>query len=122
MDDLDATVLGTTTGQATLAVKDLGDWRSVYSMLPLRRDLIRGLCRYAGVHVYSETDDPFSANAGYAMIHTATEGDKRITLPSAADVTELVTGREVGEGVSVIEEHLPAGATRIYRLQRAGAR
>jgi len=37
-------------------------------------------------------------------------------LPGEADVTELVTGNEIGAGLSVIEERLPAGVTRIYRM------
>ena len=113
-----ATVLATTGGRPTLALRDFGTWRSVYSALPLKRELLQGLCRYAGVHVYSETFDPFFANAGYAVIHTATAGPKRLTLPAAADVTELVTGQPVGKGLSVIAQDLPAGVTRIYRLQR----
>ena len=105
-----------TADRPTLAVREFADWRSVYSMLPLRRELLLGLCRYVGVHVYSETFDPFFANRSYAMIHTSTEGMKRIVLPGEADVTELVTGNEIGAGLSVIEERLPAGVTRIYRM------
>jgi len=116
VDDPSAIVLGTTAGRPSLAVSEFASHRSVYSMLPLKRDLLQGLCRYAGVHVYSESSDPFFAGAGYAMIHTATHGLKRILLPEKADVVELVTGQEVGKGLSVIEEHLPAGVTRIYRL------
>jgi len=118
VDDPQATVLGTTAGRATLAVRQLDDWRSVYSMLPLSRELLQGLCRYAGAHVYSESFDTFYANAGYAMIHTATEGVKRIALPGKADVTELVSGKQLGEGIRVIEQDLPAGVTRIYRIDR----
>ena len=116
VDDPQVTVLGTTADRPTLAVREFADWRSVYSMLPLRRELLLGLCRYVGVHVYSETFDPFFANTSYAMIHTSTEGMKRIVLPGEADVTELVTGNEIGAGLSVIEERLPTGVTRIYRM------
>ncbi len=116
-----ATILATTAGKPTLALREFATWRSVYSALPLKRELLQGLCRYAGVHVYSESLDPFFANAGYAVIHTATAGPKRLALPAPADVTELVTGRPVGTGLSVVAQDLPAGVTRIYRLQRPGA-
>jgi len=118
VDDPDATVLGTTAGLPTLAVKEQDGWRSVYSLLPLDRGLLLGLCRYAGVHVYSETLDPFSASAGYLMLHTATEGTKRLKLHEPAEVTELTEGRELGKGLEAIEEQLPAGVTRVYRLGR----
>lgn len=116
--DPTATVLATTASRPTLAVREFEGWRSVYSAMPVKRELLNGLCRYAGVHVYSDSADPFFANAGYAVIHTATAGVKRITLPVPADVTELVTGKQVGKGLSAIEQDLPAGVTRIYRLQR----
>ncbi len=71
----------------------------------------RWRAEYAGVHVCSDTYDTFFANRSYAMLHTATAGDKRMVLTEPADVTELVTGRSLGP-VNVIEEALPAGVTR----------
>lgn len=113
--DPQATVLATTAGQPSLVVREFADWRSAWSLLPPRRELLLGLCRYAGVHVYSESFDPFFANTGYAVIHTASAGAKRITLPVPADVTELTTGVSMGKRVRTIEDRLPAGVTRIYR-------
>lgn len=116
IDDPAATVLATTAGRPSLAVKELEGRRSVYSLLPLKREVLQGLCRAAGVHVYSDTFDALSANTGYVMLHTLGPGKKRITLPRAAGVRELVTGRELGKNLDVIEEQLPEGVTRIYRL------
>ena len=116
IDDPAATVLATTAGRPSLAVKDLEGRRSVYSLLPLKREILQGLCRAAGVHVYSDTFDALSASAGSVMLHTLGPGKKRIVLPRAAGVRELVTGREMGKNLGVIEEQLPAGVTRIYRL------
>lgn len=115
VEEPQATVLGTVAGRPALAVREFADWRSVYSLTPLRRELLHGLCEYAGVHVYSDTYDTFFANRAWAMLHTAEAGEKRIELPAPAAVTELVTGRSLGR-VSAIEETLPAGVTRIYRL------
>lgn len=116
--DADATVPGTVADRPALAVRECDDWRSVYSLLPLRREILQDLCEYAGVHVYSDTHDTFFANRSYAILHTATAGDKRIVLTEPADVTELVTGRSLGP-VDVIEEALAPGVTRIYRLEAA---
>jgi len=116
IDDPAATVLATTAGRSSLAVKEQDGRRFVYSLLPLKREVLQGLCRYAGVHVYSDTFDAFSANAGYAMLHTLNPGRKRIALTTPADVQEIVTGRKIGRNIDAIEEQLPAGVTRIYRL------
>lgn len=116
VDDPAATVMATTAGRPSLAVREWDDRRSVYSLLPLKAETLQGLCRYAGVHIYSESFDAFSANAGYATLHTLSPGRKRIVLPCKVGVRELVTGREFGPVREVIEEPLPAGVTRIYRL------
>lgn len=116
VEDPDSVVLGRTGRHASLAVKEFDSWRSVYSMLPLSRELMLGLCRYAGVHVYSETFDPFSANKSFVMIHTASAGPKRIVLPGIHDVADALSGRPVASGVSEIQESLPMGVTRIYRI------
>ena len=116
VNDPAAVALGRTGEHVSLAVREFDDWRSVYSMLPLTRTLLLGLCRYAGVHVYSETFDPFSASKSYVMIHTASAGPKRIVLPGRHDVVDALSGRPVGEGIAEIEKTLPKGTTRIYRI------
>ncbi|NLX98363.1 MAG: hypothetical protein GXY83_19570 [Rhodopirellula sp.] len=116
VDDPEATVLGHTGPYDSLAVKRCDGWRSVYSMLPLTRELLHGLCREAGVHVYSESFDPCFANSGYAMIHTATAGEKRIALPGVFDVFDALSEKPLATAASAIEERLPQAATRIYRL------
>ncbi|NQT12970.1 MAG: beta-galactosidase, partial [Planctomycetes bacterium] len=120
VDDPDAVVLGRTGQNASLAVKEFDTWRSVYSMLPLTRELLLGLCRYAGVHVYCETFDTLSANKSFVMLHTASAGPKRIVLPGTHDVTDVLSGRPVAEGVGEIRETLPMGVTKVYRTTPRG--
>ena len=117
VEDPEATILARTGARASLAVREFPAWRSVYSMLPLSREIFLGLCRYAGVHVYSETFDPFAANKSFVMIHTAAAGTKRIVLPGAHDVSDVLSGRTVAIDARVIEERLPAGVTRSYRIE-----
>ncbi len=116
VDDAHATVLGHTGPYGSLAVKSCDGWHSVYCMLPPTRELLHGLCREAGVHLYSDSFDPFSANSAYAMLHTATAGDKRILLPGTFDVYDALSGKPVGRSLDAIEESLAKGVTRIYRL------
>ena len=116
--DPEARIIGTVAGKPALAVKEFDGWRSVYSLTPLTPDRLREICDYAGVHIYSRTNDVLAANAGFVMLHTAGAGDKEIRLPGVYNVTELLSGRKLGDGISVIEESLPAQATRIYQLKQ----
>ena len=119
-DDPEALMLGRLSpgGPAGLVVREFDSWRSVYCAAPgVPTAILRGLVRYAGGHVYSTSDDPFSANERYLMIHTSTGGMKRIALPGPREVTDVLEGDIVGRDARSIDVELPAGVTRIYRLQ-----
>ena len=98
----------------------MGKWRSVYSLMPLTRYHLRAICKYAGVHIYSELDDQLFANESYVMLHSVKGGDKTIRLPGKSyTVTELYSGKKLGTGVSVFtDKNVPAGTTRLYRLDK----
>ena len=115
--DAEATVLARNEDCAGLALKEYPDWRSVYSLLPADRELLLGLYRYAGVHVYCESFDVVGASRDYLMLHTSSAGEKILRLPRPCRVTELTSGRVLGERMETIRETLPTGETHIYRLE-----
>ncbi len=120
VNDSDAKVLGTVDGNPALAVKELEQWRSVYSLMPLSKELLMGLCDYAGVHVYSRSFDVLFANRNYLMLHTSSPGRKTITLPDKSDVTDIFTDKTIGRGIDRFTEDIPKNTTRIYKLIRPG--
>lgn len=84
--------------------------------MPLTKELLMGLCDYAGVHVYSRSYDVFGANASYIMLHTTNAGNKKINLPAKYDVKEIFSGKTVGKDITDIREYVPGKATRIYQI------
>lgn len=114
--DKNVKVLGTAEGKPVFVIKDFQSWKSVYTLMPLNKEMLKGLMEYAGVHVYSRSNDVLLSNKSYIMLHTSTEGDKTITLPGKYNVKEILTGKEIGKGVSEFTEKLPAQSTRIYYL------
>lgn len=110
-------IIGTANGKGALAVKDFGHWRSVYSLMPLTKELLMGLCDYAGIHVYSRSFDILTANKSYIMLHTSTAGEKIIKLPNVSAVTEILTGNQINKKTDKIVETLPAKSTRIYEIK-----
>ena len=58
-----------------------------------------------------------TANERFVMLHTVTAGEKTIALPKPCAVTELITGIDLGDRLLQIRATLPAGVTRIYRLE-----
>ena len=112
--------LVSTADGGIFAAKEMGKWRSVYSLMPLTRNHLRAVGKYAGVHIYSDTDDELFANRSYVMLHTRLGGDKTIRLPHGKyTVTELYTKRKLGTGVTTFTDpKVPAGTTRLYLLEK----
>jgi hypothetical protein len=115
--DEQASVLASTPVGGALAVKELGDWRSVYSEIPLTSELLQGLCDYAGVHVYSRSYDVLYANKSYVSLYTQEAGNKTISLPQRGSVREVLSGQSVAKSVNQFSEHVPAETERLYLLE-----
>lgn len=116
--DKDVKIIGTAENKPALVLKEFGNWKSVYSLLPLNKELLTGLCEYAGVHVYSKSYDMLTANKSFIMLHTSSDGEKTITLPDNYNVKEILTGTEIGKSLNKFTEKLPAQSTRIYQISK----
>jgi hypothetical protein len=100
-----------------LAVREFPQWRSVYSLLPLSKELLLGLCDYAGVHVYSRSYDILSVNSGYLMLHAVNGGVKTLSLPRSATVRELFSGKKISAGGKKFTDRVEKKHTRVYELK-----
>ena len=121
-DDSAATVVGVLQpqGEDGLVVKEYEDWRSIYFAAPMMDTaLFRGIARYAGCHVYSETDDILDANSRYLMLHTTSAGNKDIRLPVKCTIRNLIEDRDVAKDAD--ELHFTSkrpGETLLFVLER----
>jgi hypothetical protein len=100
-----------------LAVKEFKNWRSVYSLMPLNKELLMGLCDYAGVHVYSRSFDVLNLNESYLMLHSVKKGKKIIKLKQPAKITELISGKIIGKNIDTIRIDVPAKTTKLFRIE-----
>ena len=111
-------VLASTPSGAALAVKELENWRSVYSEIPLTSEMLQGLCDYAGVSIYSRSFDVLYANKSYVMLYTSTAGDKTIQLPAKFTVRETLTNQIIARNVNQFTETVAAETARLYYLEK----
>ncbi|HEY3289152.1 MAG TPA: hypothetical protein VGK87_03400 [Anaerolineae bacterium] len=94
------------------------DWTSVYSAAPnLPSGVLRELARYAGVHIYSESDDVFYSDRSFIAIHTVRAGRKVIRLPRIADVREAFENKLIGLACDTFTDEVAAGDTRLYHYE-----
>jgi len=101
-----------------LAVKEMDGWQSVFTFAgPLPADLWRGLARFSGTHVYSETNDVLLADSSLVALHSIRRGEKVLSLPAPARVTDLVTGEVMVAPGGSIRFDLEAPQTRVFRIE-----
>ena len=102
--------------KTAMAAREFDDWKSVWIGAPnAPSHLLRGIARWAGVHIFSESDDVLSASANWVSLHTVKPGLKRIGLPRRAKaVWEAFSNRLVGKHLTEIQEAFDAPETRLY--------
>ncbi len=105
----------TSKGRVAAFVKDRGDWTLFWSAVPgLRAPLLRELARRSGVPVVSSSDDPLFAGRGFVGIHAASNGEKRIVMPRAGKVRELISGKRWKGKTKEITVPMKVGETLIF--------
>ena len=117
VDDPDATVLAEYQGSGlpSVAARDFGKWKSVFIGEPtLPLEMLRGLCRYAGVNVWTTGDDVFSAGNGWVLLHSTRDGNRVLRLPTSAPLYDLTESRFVSEGTRDYRFFVKSGATRLF--------
>ncbi len=90
-------------------------WASLYSAAPMvPPGVLREIARYAGAHIYSESEDVFYADRNHVMLHTVRGEVKTVRLPHRSDVREAYSGRSVGRDCTEFCDWMDAGTTHVY--------
>lgn len=99
--------------------RSFGSWTSVFASVPgLPEGILREIFRRAGVHVYTDAGVVVSANASWLMLHAADARSLRVELPRACRrVTDVVTGRMVGENVKSFDWTVGRHSTSVFVME-----
>lgn len=119
--DEKAVVLGEyiQTGLPSIAVKDMGTWRSVFiGERQLSVDLVRGLCRYAGVHVWSQSSDVVRVAPPFLAVHSVGDGVVHLQFPQRQTVYDLTEGRLLAEDAGNLRLNMRMGQSGLYAVGR----
>ena len=96
----------------------MGDYAAVFTTsVPLPADLWRGIARYAGAHVDTESNDVFMASRHIISVHSLKDGPRRIALPEPCRVFDVVTGKQIAQKATEIRFELKGPDTRVFRLE-----
>ena len=90
-----------------------------YGGAALDAQWLREVARWAGVHIYTETDDNFFAGGNFLCIHADSGGNKTICLPRRTDAVEIYTGEVLGRDTDCLEFPMKAFETKVIFLGEA---
>lgn len=105
-------------GGVALAAKDFGTWKSVYCAVPyMSAEVLRGVCRYAQVHLYCQENVVLKADNRCLMVHNGPQArELTLALPTRCDVSDLCSGEVLGKGTQSLDLKMAATETRLLGL------
>jgi hypothetical protein len=93
-------------------------WTSVFTTSPgLPAAFWRNCARHSGTHVWCEEDELVMADSGLVALHSVVSGPKKIFLPTASAVTDVITGKRLAESARDIRFEMVAPDTRVFRIE-----
>ena len=121
----DVTALGVYQGtdEIGLALKRTPKGSSVFcGGLQLSPEALREFARYAGAHIYCNTNDVISACPGFISIHATTQGDKTLMFPGAVRLRDLIAGEVLGAAGNSHSLTMEEGETRLFAIEDGSGR
>jgi hypothetical protein len=103
--------------KTAFAIKQMDGWSSVYiGSQHVRADVIKELARFAGCHIFCDTDDIIYAGEHYITIHGGLSGKKTLEFKRSCSPFEVYEQKKYGENVKSITFDLLKGETKTFRL------
>lgn len=100
-----------------VSVKEVDGFTSVlYGAKHIKRDVIRELARYAGAHIWCESDDVVYVGRNYITFHASSKGTKTLKFPEAMDVYEVYEDKCYGKAVTELNFEVYTGETKMFRI------
>ena len=102
-------------GLVALAAKEVDAAQVVFcGSNKMSAEVLHGLAHAAGVHLYSDSLDPFEANEHFVMLHASREGDKTFQLKRPSDVVDVFDRKVLFRQVSRFTVPVGAEQTRLF--------
>jgi hypothetical protein len=103
------------TKHIAMAMRRLPNWSSVFcGGLQVSAEVLRELARYAGAHIYCDTNDVISACPGFISIHATAPGEKTLAFPEAVRLRDLTSAAVLEPAARRHTFSLEAGETRLF--------
>ena len=103
--------------KVSFALKEMDGWNSIYiGSQHVRSDVIREIARFAGCHIFCETDDIIYSGEHYITIHAGFTGEKTLKFKKPCSPFEVYEEKCYGENVAEISFKMLKGETKTFKL------
>lgn len=86
------------TGLPSIAIKEHEGWKAVFiGERVLTPEILRGVCSYAGVHIWNHENDLTHVRAPWLHIHGVKAGSRVLTFPERCSLYDLQAGEVLAE-------------------------
>lgn len=105
-------------GKVAYALKKQDGYTSAYCTTQvIRNDLIASLAKYAGCHIFTESEDVLFANENFVCIHASYTGKRRVSFKKSCSPYEVYEKKKYGENVEYLDLVMKLGETKMFYLK-----
>lgn len=99
-----------------LCVKSFSEWTSIYCSVPnIPAPILRGIARYANVHLYSDAGDVLHLSQQLFGVHTVSGGERVFKLPHGVEVIyDLFNNKSIGSNTDLFKVTLSPASSELY--------
>ena len=118
-EDSEAKVLARflTSGVPALTLKETDGFTSLFCGAKyLKADLLRQIARFAGCHIYCDSEDVVYADRNYLVFHGSSAGTKTLRFPREVSPYEVYEENSYGKQVTEITFEAYLGETKMFYL------
>lgn len=104
------------SGYPAVSVKECDGYTSVfYGSKTINEDVIREMARFAGVHVFCDSNDVTYVGANYITFHASSSGKKILRFSKPTTVYEVYEKKTYAQNATEVEFDAYFGETKMFR-------
>lgn len=106
-----------TSGYPAVSIKECDGFTSIlYGSKCIKSDVVRAIAKYAGCHIYCDSDDVVYANANYLTLHSSQTGKKTLRFPYPVTLYEVYEQKTYATSVTEYTVDTYLGETKTFRM------
>jgi hypothetical protein len=77
------------------------------------------VCRWAGVHIYTDEEIVFDANRNFIILHNGYNGAKsiKLSLPHKTNIFDAISGKKLGNNTDQLKLTIEECSTSVLYLE-----